>query len=213
MEINFTNISSIFAIISLVMSILLYLEVVDDYQLYFNFDLIIHNKEYWRLFTSLFHFGRLGLGSIFNVYLFLTYLTQLESLNYQGLPLDFICFIIFGSVFIWIFAIKFSLTFLGSILVDYVLYYWSKIFPDNRVLALFFVPIPAGYIPIYHIVVVSIFNSSSPNFFKTQLLPCIYCILISHIYFFLHDVINTKYDVPIFRFPIKLNRIINSLFQ
>jgi len=208
LELQSSPISKFFALCSVGVSLLHYLQVVDAYQLYYNKDLIFQHHEYWRLFTSLFHHGPLGFNALIHILSFLQYATSSESLFFSGRPADFIIFSLFGSAAMWIFAAFTPIIFLGHIFTSYFTYYWCKRSPDNRV---FLMNIPIGingpYVPLLFLGI-SILNTS-----LKQALPNLIGFGTAHIYFFLHDVINTKFNTRLFYAPDSINKALSSVFQ
>ena len=80
------------------LSLAVTLEVTTPLKLYFNWKLIYKNREYWRLFTSLFYTGSLSPHTIFNFYLCFRYSYGLESTAFRNKPADFLIFITVGAV-------------------------------------------------------------------------------------------------------------------
>ena len=201
-------ISRIFAITSIIVSLLHYLQVVDAYQLYFNKDLIFHHKEIWRLFTSLFHFGPLGFNAIMHIFNFLQYSTSSESSYFTGKPADFLVFSLFGCICMWLYATVAPVIFLGHMFTSYFTYYWSKRSPDNVV---FIMQIPFGinapWVPFVFLTF-NILNSSIKNS-----LPDLFGFAAAHLFFFIHDVINLKFGTKILVAPDSLNRVLLNMFN
>ena len=205
MDIKIQSLSAILAILSLLISLLLHLQVIDPYQLYFNKDLILHKHEYWRLFTCLFYHGPLGLDSIMSIFFFVRYTADAEGKDFSGRPADFILFMLFGCTVSWAYAIKKGTLFLGPMLKDFVLYYNAKRNPDN-IVGFVFIPIQfrLGYLP-FILLIFAFFNGT---FIEES-----YFYGFSHLYFFLHDVISLKYNMNLFRLSDKINDVVTSLFE
>lgn len=212
MEFTSLKIASSLSLAAFVISLLMYLEIVESYNLNFNYDLIIKDKEYWRLFTSLLHFGPLKISKMYSMYNFYTESSEIENHCFMGRPLDFILFILFGCVTLWIYAAKTGILFLGDAFSFYFTYYWSKMFPSNRFLILVF-HIPIAYYPIFYFCFLVLPEIGNPEFVTTQAIPILLMTIVAQTYFFLHDVIYVKYDVPIFKFPMWANRFANSLIE
>lgn len=199
--------SRLFAIISLIISVLFYRDIIDKFQLYFNFKLIKENHEYWRLLTSLFCFGPFGLSVVINIYNFLIYSIDIESFFFANRPADFFLFCIFGWVVMWIGASYYPMPFLGGAFSSFLLYYWCKRNPDRRVtLVQIPIPIPAKFIPF---VILILQSGEGIN----SLISVLIAFGAAHLYFFFSDCISVKYDVQLLKFPSIVNRFLLHLLN
>ena len=133
-------------------------------------------------------------------------MSSVEGSFFSGRPLDFLFFTVFGIFMFFIYALKYSTLFFGSMLASYFIYYDSKRTPDNRV---FFIGIP---FPVQHSYLPFIFlamdflNGAS---FKSEL----YAFAVSHLFYFIHDVINIKYDKSFLYLPDAANRFVMKMFE
>jgi Derlin-2/3 len=91
-------------------------------------------RQYWRLFTSVFYFGQINVWCILGIYVFITSANGLETAWFSEHPADFLLFWLIGLIFLWIFALNRPVFFLSPGIDFYVLYYWSKRFPDVRLI-------------------------------------------------------------------------------
>ena len=206
MEFRFDQISIILGLLAASISLLIYTKAVDPYQLYFNKDLILHQHEYWRLFTSLFYFGPLGFESLIQIYFFIRYVSEVEGKEFSGRPADFLFFIFIAFLWAWVTASFTGYAFLGDFISEYVFYYNCKKNPQANVM-LFILPIPfrMGYYPYVMLILRCFFHASIKNI----LIPY----AASHLFFFLHDVVSLKYDLSLLRLSDKMNSIVRSLFE
>ena len=205
-DLNFKQISTIFGILGVVISSLIYLQIIEPYQIYFNKNLIVHNHEYWRLFTSLFYFGPLDFSTIISIYFFVHYTSTIETVEFPTKPADFLLFILIGCFASWCYALYTEKTFLGDFLSDYIFFYYCKKQPDLHILILFFpFPMRLGVYPFYRFISDFIFGR---NIFQ-DFLPFI----LSHTYFFIHDVCSIKYERNYLKLSDKINEVINSIFS
>ena len=191
------------AVLSIGVSVLLSLRIIDPEQLYFNKNYIFDDKEYWRFFTSIFCFGALNLKTCFNLHLLISDSLAIENSFFNGKPVDFLLFALMGWTFMWIYASRSSVLFLGKSFSAYVFYYWIKHNPDIR-LMLF--PIPIGIPATWYLLLMILINSRG---FTANLVG----FAAAHIYFFIKDVIGLRYNINIFSFPSYVNNAIASLFK
>ena len=193
---------------ALILSILVYIDKLDVYDFYFNPHLIIHEKQFWRLFTSPFFFGSFSIETIITTVFFVNYVQSIERDFFRSLPADYLIFILFGVVACWIFGLIYPSFFLGSAIISYFLYYFSKRFPDLLFLPLFMpIPLPA---PFWNFLFL-IYYMITGNYYG--LVTHIYGFFAAQIYFYLHDVLHVKYELNLLRAPKFANDFLNRLFR
>jgi Derlin-2/3 len=192
-------VSRIFAFISVIVSVLLYLQILDTFQLYFNKTLIVEKYEFWRPFTSIYCYGSFGFSALLHIYNFLPYSVSAESRFFNDRPGDFLVFSLFGWIIMWAYASVFPVLFLGQAFSSYVMYYWAKRSPDNQLL-LMGLPIPllAPWVPIIFI----LFDLNSG---LRGMLADLVGYGAAHAYFFIKDVLGLKFNKRILVAPDWMN--------
>lgn len=190
-EISNSPITLIFMCFSLIISALLSLQILKTEQLHFDNNHIFKDKEFWRLFTSIFCYGKLDIHVIINIFVCFMSLSRIESMFYSEKPVDFMFFLLFGWISLWTYSFYRPQLFLGKLFSCYVDYYYGKVHNQKMLLVL---------------VVITISFANNLNGILTSLFS-------SHLYFFLNDVLRVKYNKNILKMPDRLNRFISSLLK
>jgi Derlin-2/3 len=184
-----------------VLLLLLYLQIVSEYDLYFNSELILRNHQYWRLFTSVIYVGSLSVTALIQLYLVYQHGSAVETAFFASRPVDYIVFLLFGMAFLWVSASFFPLIWLGIGVSSYLTYYDSKRAPERLIaLVIFPHPFAAQFFPIV-LVVLSLINGMGQSLYVTLL-----GFLAAHLYFFLQDVLSLRFDINVFLAPTPVNR-------
>jgi len=68
------------------------LDIIKPIQLYFNWNLILHNHEIWRLITSFLYFGNFSIDFIFHMFFISRYSRMLEEGSFRGRTADYFCY-------------------------------------------------------------------------------------------------------------------------
>lgn len=205
-DLSSAPISLIFSIISIILSLLMNFQLIDSFQIFFDKKFIFENHEYWRAFTSMFCFGSLSAGTVFNLIFFIKSLTFVESSFFNSKPADFLLFSLFGWIFIWIYAYFNPTLFLSEIFDSYVTYYFYKRSPDIHVFVIGILAL-APYVPIILLAINYMFFG-----IKSVILDII-GYSIAHIYFFIKDVIGLRYNLRILCAPQWANDGIKKLLS
>ncbi len=66
------------------------LDLVSPFHLYFNWDLIVKGRQWWRLFTSFAFYGNLGVDFLFHLFFLARYSRALEEASFRGRTGDFL---------------------------------------------------------------------------------------------------------------------------
>ncbi|OHS94635.1 Derlin-1 [Tritrichomonas foetus] len=183
--------------ICIVLSLLVSLGILYPFDLFFSMKMIRKYHQIWRILTSFFYFGDFSAGMVFQLISFVQYSSTVEKGLFSGQPIDYIIFLVFGMTMIttiseWFF----TPLFFDIHLISYLTYYWSKHYGDQIVrLSIIPFPVKVQYLPIA--VLVLRYNDNGMK----VIVPSLLGYAISHIYFFVHDVINTKFHKNFFRAP------------
>ena len=186
---------------SIVLSVLVYVGKVNVYQVYFNWDLVLTKKQFWRIFTSLLYFGPLGLNVVLGLFGF-RFLMSCEKNFFETRPLDFLLFIAFAMAAVLFYAYETLVLLPGGMFTTFFMFYWAKRSPEVNFF-FFNIRVRASYF-IYLISFKEIAQGSFDS---------LYVLLASHIYFLLHDVINLKYDTNLLKFPDEANKFVRNLLR
>jgi hypothetical protein len=199
--------SRVFAIASIGTSVLLQFRVLDTFQLYFNKRLILDKYEFWRPFTSIFCFGPLDITACLHIFMLINFSVRVEGKFFGERPADFLLFSFFGWMLMWFFAAFHPLLFLGGAFSSYVLYYWAKRSPDDRMGLLGMqLALPAPWFPI-----VLVLSDFGPGW--KGLLADLIGFALAHVYFVLRDVFAIKYNFRLLFLPDWINERLNRILS
>lgn len=172
-----------------------YLDVVSPLTLYYNYDLMVHKAQYWRLVSSFFFFGTFSLDFVFHMYFVVRYCRLLEEGSFRGRTADFLFMMIYGAVMMLLFTALVStfnkIKFLGHPLSFMMVYLWSRD-PDNADVRMSFLGVlqfNAPYLPW----VLLAFSLLIGNPIEMDLLG----IIVGHTYYFLDYVYPQVADIRV----------------
>ena len=111
--------------ISLLLIISVFFGVITQSQLCFNLDLIVNQKEWWRLFTSVFLFDFPSFETFLLFMAFSYYEINIESTYFAEKSLDYIVFIIYGIVGCIFYGILSESICLYNMFFIYLISYWK----------------------------------------------------------------------------------------
>ncbi|OHS93336.1 Derlin-2/3 [Tritrichomonas foetus] len=182
-----------FAIISILMAVLLYFQVITSDQLYFDKYFIFQKSEYWRLLTSIFFTGSFNTQSLIAIGQMIICSSQIESAFFSHRPADYLLFNLFGWASLWIYAYFSSSPFLQYCFSDYLLYYFVKLSPEDFII--FLIPMKNKLF----IIVYTLFNLRRFKAYFTS-------VAAAHFYFFIKNVINLRFNKNFLVFPEWINQ-------
>lgn len=132
---------------SIITTLAVHLDLVSPFQLYFNPNLIIREKQIWRLITTFLFFGLIGFNFLFNVIFTYKYCRMLEEGSFRGRTADFVMMFIFGGTCMIIFAFFVNLLFLSHAFTIMLVYVWSRRNPFIRMNFFGLLNFQAPYLP------------------------------------------------------------------
>eukprot|EP00689_Sawyeria_marylandensis_P002658 EC824300.1.p1 GENE.EC824300.1~~EC824300.1.p1 ORF type:complete len:224 (+),score=42.09 EC824300.1:27-698(+) len=175
------------------------LEILNPYQLFFDYNLI-KKGEFWRILTTFLYFDKFSINFIFNIYFVHFYFSRLEEHSFHGKTEDFLFMLLFNSILISIFSYYYQMLFLSSCLVSTVLYIWAKRNPYENLALFGIIGIRSAYLP-FIMLVLAFFTGS----FKNDAIG----FFVGHVYFFFKDILTVEYNINILKTP----KLLNILFQ
>lgn len=162
-----------------------FLDVVSPLTLYYNYELAMNKRQYWRFFSSFLFFGTFSLDFVFHMYFVMRYSRLLEEGHFRGRTADFLYMILLGALSMLLLTATvdtFSrIKFLGHPLSFMMVYLWSRD-PENVHVRLSFFVLQFNA-PILPWVMLS-FSALLGNPIETDLLG----IVVGHVYYFLDQV-------------------------
>eukprot|EP01137_Pigoraptor_chileana_P001223 Opistho-2@38554 len=178
------------------------LHFVTFLQLYFNWHLIVHKFQVYRLVTNFLYFGTLGLDLLFHMFFLYRYSRYLEEGSFRGRTADYFYMLLFGATLMTVVAPFIDMIFLGSGLTCMLVYVWGRRNRHVRMSFLGLLTFTAPYLP-WVLLGFSVLLNSSP-------LGDLLGIGIGHIYYYFEDVYPTLFPG---RRPLKTPAIIKWLFE
>lgn len=161
-------------------TILVQLEVLSPFQLYFNPVLIFKHGQVWRLITTFLFFGTIGFNFLFNMIFTYRYCRMLEENSFRGRSADFVVMMLFGGICMVCCAMFYSLLFLGQAFTVMLVYVWARKNPFVNMNFFGILNFQAPYLPWVLLGFSVLFGNS--------ILVDLVGIAIGHIYYFLEDV-------------------------
>ncbi|KAK7077158.1 Derlin-2 [Halocaridina rubra] len=161
-------------------TLLVQLDLVSPFQLYFNPILIFRHYQVWRLVTTFLFFGTIGFNFLFNMLFTYRYCRMLEEGSFRGRTADFVLMMVFGGTCMLCFALFCSLLFLGQAFTIMLVYVWARRNPFVRMNFFGLLNFQAPYLP-WVLLGFSVLLGNS-------ILVDLVGILVGHIYYFLEDV-------------------------
>lgn len=148
-----------------------HVHLVDQFQLWFSYRLVIQKFEFWRLITCFVYFGPFGIDFLFHLFFFMRYSRMLEESSYANRKADYVWLLLFSSALLILLSPLATLPFLGSPLAFVLVYVWSRRNRHIRLSLFGVLVITAPYLP-WSLVGFSWLLSGSPKAAAGDLLGC-----------------------------------------
>ena len=161
-------------------SVLIALDVVSPFYLYFNYRLIVYKNEWWRLLTNFLYMGELGIDFVFHMFFLIRYSKSLEETSFRNRPADFLWLLVFGMLVLTAMAPFVKVQFLGTSLNFMLVYLWSRRNPHVPLSFLGVFNFSAAYLP-WVLMLFSVLIGSSP-------LMDVLGMVAGHTWYYLEDV-------------------------
>lgn len=188
----------------LITTIAIELNVVSVLHLYFNLEAIL-DGQVWRVLTSFFYFGELGVNFLLHVYFLSRYARMLEEGSFRGRTADFVFFFVFGGSLLLMMAPFANVMFLGQALDMMLMYVWGRRNSQSHMRLFNLFAFPAAYLPWVVLCLPLLFGRGLDS-----IAVDVMGIVAGHVYFFLEDVYpanNNGYK------PLRTPRIFKLLIE
>jgi len=186
------------------------LDIIKPIQLYFNWNLILHNYEFWRLITSFLYFGNFSIDFIFHMFFISRYSRMLEEGSFRGRTADYFWMIMLGVVafiiVIPIFTARSQFLFLSTPLTFMLVYIWSRRNPQVRMSFLGILNFNAPYLPWVLLGFTILLNNIWPA-------GDILGLIIGHIYYFLEDIYPKLFNLPMTYHMLGAPKFVKKIFD
>jgi len=166
---------------SLLVQLLVYIQAISKYDLYFSLSHIFGKFQIWRLFTSFLYLGDSdSIQTFFSLMMLFQCSTRLEERTFRNKAADYLYFLLLGVTVMIGYASIVGFTNLSKSFLTMLLYVWSRYNQDVIMLIFGFLPIKAPYITWVYIVVDIILE----EFIAYDILG----VFIAHVFYFLYEI-------------------------
>lgn len=198
-------VTKLYAFSAVTLSVLCSLKVLEINDVFYHPLVVKMNGEWYRLFTGLIFYGDFNVQSLVSLISFSKIASDIESVAFAGNSADFIIFLLFGAISNWIIASFTNQIIFSTILRSMVFYYYSKSFKDQtmRIQGLPF-DIKGSFAP-FIITALSLYEGGPKNVIFDVL-----GIVVGHIYYFIHDVMQVRYGTSLLQAPVFLRKLLNN---
>ncbi|GJJ69054.1 Derlin-2/3 [Entomortierella parvispora] len=151
------------------------------FQLYFDYELVFYQNQFWRPITTFLYFGPLGLDFVFHMFFLVRYSRMLEEGSFYGRTMDYAWMLFLSAVSLLCLSPFVSMPFLGSPLAFTLVYIWSRRNPSIPLNFLGLFVFTAPYLPWVLLGFTLLLNSHFPT-------GDLMGIAVGHVYYFFEDV-------------------------
>ncbi|KAF2666379.1 ER-associated proteolytic system protein Der1 [Microthyrium microscopicum] len=130
----------------LLTSLLVQCHVISPFNMFYSLNAIFNKGQYWRLISSYFYFGPLGVDLLFHVFFLQRYARLLEEASGRS-PARFSWLLVFCGVSLSCLAPMLHIFFLGTALSSVLVYIWSRRNPDAMLSFLGLLTFRAPWLP------------------------------------------------------------------
>lgn len=179
------------------------LNVLPLEKMIFQFDAIKNNFEIWRLISPFFWIGAFtkneGFSTVITFFLLYQYSKQYEggigfNTGSGGGTADYVFMMLFGMIMILITNFVYFVNYVfGKTLVYYVLYIWSKRYPEAQA-NIWGIPIQANILPFAMLLLQFCLGNSIHEY--------IHGYAVGHLYYFMADVVPKVYRKTYIQTPL-----------
>ena len=192
--------------LSIALAVLCTLELLSPLSLYMNWDLVIYERQWWRLLSCFFFFGDFSIHFCWNMFIYRQYCGSLEELAYRGRSADFVWLLLTSGALLLVItaAMHSTSSFLSTAMMEVMIYLWSKKNPAAMVHVLF-LTVQAAYLP-FVLVFLSLLMGGS-------IMDYLLGIAVGHIYYFFTDIyplMPTSGGFQLFRTPYFLKKVLRQ---
>eukprot|EP01113_Clastostelium_recurvatum_P013192 TRINITY_DN1694_c0_g2_i1.p1 TRINITY_DN1694_c0_g2~~TRINITY_DN1694_c0_g2_i1.p1 ORF type:complete len:242 (-),score=26.51 TRINITY_DN1694_c0_g2_i1:102-827(-) len=156
------------------------LGIPDPSLLVYNYHLVFHKFQIWRLITCIPFLGGLGWGFLLNMYYLYSYSKNLEMSTFLKSVADYVFMLLIGSVLLLVFAFFADRRVVGKGLIMMILYVWSRKNANVEVSFMFGIRFKAPYLPWVLIFLDIVLGG--------DLVLDLVGIAIGHLYFYLDEI-------------------------
>jgi len=166
--------------ISILLTLMTYVELISPSNLYFSFTLAFKNMQLWRVVTNFLFLGELTLHTCFKILLLYRFSRRLEEYSFRGNAGNYLFFLTFGIFNLSIFGLWLGFYSLSESFLTMILYYWSRKNVNVFIHIFGLLPVRAPYITWFFVFLEIIIGGS----IESDLLG----IVTSHVYFFFSEI-------------------------
>jgi len=179
-------------------TVLISMGMLDPMSIILDWRMIWNKFQIWRFFSSAVFFGGFSFNYMMQLYMLVSYSQRYESdaLNSGGGggSSDFAFMLCIGIFLLSVFGYYMRMILIGQPLIYMIMYVWSQKNYMETVSLFFGIKIQAIYLP-WAMTALQVLMGASP-------IPSLMGILVGHIYYFLLELVPSKYGTDIIRCPM-----------
>lgn len=143
------QVSTIWVSLTIFLAIVVKSGEYHELQLFFSPQLILDEKQYWRIFTSVLYSGRFSVPFVLQKFFEFQLNSTIEQRYFNGHTLEYFIFVMLGCTLVIIcrFLEWVTSPFLCSMSHSVIIYVGSKVLPD-LIVQIFGIPLTMRYVPI-----------------------------------------------------------------
>eukprot|EP01028_Stygiella_incarcerata_P007673 TRINITY_DN32027_c0_g1_i1.p1 TRINITY_DN32027_c0_g1~~TRINITY_DN32027_c0_g1_i1.p1 ORF type:complete len:220 (-),score=33.76 TRINITY_DN32027_c0_g1_i1:26-685(-) len=173
-------ITRIFVTGAFILALSCFVGICTPFDLMFHVPSIKKKMEWWRIVTSFFFVGELGLSFVLNTHFMLTYFKRLEQQCFINNRSGFLYLILFGAVSFLLVSWWVRIQFLSFPLMFMIIYVWSRRTPPIQLAMFGVITFTAPYLPWAFLLLSYTLERS--------IMSNLIGIVVGHLYFYLADV-------------------------
>ncbi|GHJ89671.1 hypothetical protein NliqN6_6073 [Naganishia liquefaciens] len=130
-----------------VVGIAIQCEFIAPVQLYFSWKTVIHDGQFWRIFTNFMYFGNFSFDLAYHLFFMMRYSRLLEENSYSNNRADYLCLMAFNAIILMALSPFLPFPFLSSSLAFSLVYIWARRNPHMRMNLFGVITVSAQYLP------------------------------------------------------------------
>lgn len=130
--------------------VLVTFDVIDSLHMIYSPTLVFEQKQYWRLITTFFYFGKVGIHSVLEIRWIYIVSSAIEEQYFHRRAWDYGFTLLIGCGLILLMRTIsiIDVPFLSFVMVNMMVYLFSRLIPDQRAIIFPFIEVPMRMLPI-----------------------------------------------------------------
>jgi Derlin-2/3 len=180
---NIPIVTKCYLVLTVALNVAAAYELASPYLFYFDWNLIWNEGEWWRLVTSFVRIGSIDIHLFFHLHMFHSYSKDLEEHFYLRHTAHYLYVWLATAAAVIGVGYFTSAMWMDSMFLSVLLYMWSRRYPDEQLMWMFFVQFTSKYLPWFYVCVMYCLGAREAA--KADLLA----IGVGHVVWYLSDVL------------------------